>query len=103
MAASKDLHLVTNAHVAMDAVRLDIRLPSCGIAPIKVEVVGLSPQAQHDIALLRVVQPSELYKLLRERKVAVKDGFVKAGEKLMALGYPEGMPGVKSTLGVMSG
>jgi len=115
LANSKDIHIVTNAHVAMDAVRLTIRLPKTGLLPIHCEVVGLSPPDQHDLALLRVKDRNVLLQAL-ERKLGkdkAKDGMihlmlgdsdgVQAGEKLMALGYPEGLPGVKSTLGVMSG
>jgi len=115
LADSKDLHLITNAHVAIDAVRIVLRLPQLGELPIHAEVVGLSPPDQFDLCLLRVKSMPELIKAY-ERKVGKYDpetSFVKlgigssksvrAGENLMALGYPEGLPGVKSTLGVMSG
>lgn len=115
LADSKHLHIVTNAHVAMDAVRLTIRLPATGLLPIKVKVVGLSPPDQHDIALLQVESVTELKAALKRKLGSEELGQglirlplgdsdnVRAGEKLMALGYPEGLPGVKSTLGVMSG
>jgi len=115
LAKTNDLHIVTNAHVAMDAVRLTIRLPETGLLPIHCEVVGLSPPDEHDLALLRVKDVKELDAALERKlgKERAKLGMVKiplgnsdniqAGEKLMALGYPEGLPGVKSTLGVMSG
>merc|ERR1712166_275055 len=118
LSKSKDLHIGTNAHVAMDAVRITIRLPSLGLLPIKVAVVGLSPPDEHDLALLRVVDIKAVHSAL-SRKLKKHTGTdlsaaliqlplgnsdnVGQGEQLMALGYPEGLPGVKSTLGVMSG
>jgi serine protease Do len=112
---SKELHVVTNAHVAMDALKLYIRVPATGQFPIPATVVGLSPPQDHDIALLRVdtAQLAKGLKQSQNRKLTIETAIsllsignsdqVKSGEKLMALGYPEGMPGVKSTLGVMSG
>jgi len=111
---SKDLHIVTNAHVAMDAVQLTIRLPATGLLPIKCSVVGLSPPDEHDLALLKVEDTDILKEAVqRHTNKGLEDGMivlpigdsdtVQSGEKLMALGYPEGLPGVKSTLGVMSG
>lgn len=113
---SKDIHIVTNAHVAMDAVDLAIRLPATGLMPIKCSVVGLSPPDEHDLALLKVdlddkLKQQILLKLGKGHtlhtdmiKLPIGDSdSIGQGEKLMALGYPEGMPGVKSTLGVMSG
>jgi len=112
---SKHLHLVTNAHVAMDAIRLTIRLPATGLLPIKASVVGLSPPDEHDIALLRVDDVDELLATLKRKtgkdeiasaltRLPLGDSDdVHSGAQLMALGYPEGLPGVKSTLGVMSG
>merc|ERR1719502_63705 len=112
---SKDLHIVTNAHVAMDAIRLTIRLPATGLLPIPCSVVGLSPPDQHDIALLRVdsidalkeavkrkTGSDDVFSALKHLPVGDSDG-VHAGVELMALGYPEGLPGVNSTTGIMSG
>merc|ERR1711998_536999 len=84
-----------------------------GLLPGPASGGGLSPPDQFDLALLRVDSPKALYAAL-ERKAGMKKGAVvrlplensdlmEQGEKAMALGYPEGMPGVKSTLGVMSG
>jgi S1-C subfamily serine protease len=115
IADSDALHLVTNGHVAIDAVRIVLRLPQLGKLPIPAEVIGLSPPDQFDLALLRVKNMTQLIEAY-ERKVGKYDpetSFVKldignsddvhAGENLMALGYPEGLPGVKTTLGVLSG
>lgn len=117
LSTSKALHIVTNAHVAMDAVRLTVRLPALGLLPIKASVVGLSPPDEHDLALLRIDSIDSVHtalaRKLKSKKVSLSDGLIQLpigdsdavgqGEKLMALGYPEGLPGVKSTLGVMSG
>jgi S1-C subfamily serine protease len=110
---SKHLHVVTNAHVAIDAIRLSIRLPSTGLLAIPCSVVGLSPPDQHDIALLRVDDIEALEKDVKRKTGKSVDSFtrlpigdsdsVTSGVELMALGYPEGLPGVKSTTGIMSG
>merc|ERR1712072_1353491 len=111
--SSKDFHIVTNAHVAMDAVRISLRLPELGLLPIPATVVGLSPPDQFDLALLRVTNPEMLTTAIKRKRGSLDKGMIQlpigdsdateSGEKLMALGYPEGLPGVKSTLGVMSG
>jgi serine protease Do len=110
---SKDFHVVTNAHVAIDAVRISLRLPELGLLPIPATVVGLSPPDQFDLALLRVASSKTLKEAIKRKRGKLEAGMIRlplgnsdrtqAGEKLMALGYPEGLPGVKSTLGVMSG
>jgi len=113
---SNDLHIVTNAHVAIDAVRLVLRIPLLGLLPIEAEVVGLSPPDQFDLALLRVKSRDSLVRALKRKvgeNATLEDSIttlnigdsdsVDAGQSLMALGYPEGLPGVKSTMGVMSG
>lgn len=115
LSRSDDLHIVTNAHVAQDALEVTVRLPKTGLLKIKVSVVGLSPPDEHDIALLRIDDKEDIKKAFKMhlgtedlekgliRLPLGNSDLVKAGEKLMALGYPEGLPGVKSTLGVMSG
>jgi serine protease Do len=111
---SDELHIVTNAHVAINAVRISLRLPKLGLLPIPASIVGLSPPDEFDLALLRVEDPKKLRAAIK-RKIggSLEQGIIhlplgdsdktQSGEKLMALGYPEGLPGVKSTLGVMSG
>jgi len=115
LAKSDKFHIVTNGHVAIDALKIEVRLPVTGLTRIAVKVVGLSPPDQHDLALLQIVNVEDLKKAFQvnlktddlskgvvKMELGSSDG-VKSGEKLMALGYPEGLPTVKTTLGDMSG
>lgn len=99
--------LITNAHVVDQAKAVFIQIPSLGKRRFEVDVIGVSPE--RDLALLRVKsQDSENIK-----KELKKDAipFLKLGDsdsiqradKLMALGYPLGQQGLKSTTGVVSG
>ena len=103
LAKSDKLHIVTNGHVAIDALKLEVRLPAIGLARIKCHVVGLSPPDEHDLALLQIdniedlkavfkvnLKTEDLTKGMIKLELGDSDA-VQMGEKLMALGYPEGV------------
>lgn len=99
--------LITNAHVVDQARYVCFQVPGAGKKRFEVDVIGVSPE--RDLALLKI-KPKDFENLKKELK---KDTlpFLKLGDsdsvtradKLMALGYPLGMQGLKSTTGVVSG
>lgn len=99
--------LLTNAHVVEQAKTVMIQVPTLGKRRFEVEIVGVSPD--RDLALLRLL-PSELEALkkalgkneLPYLKLGNSDTIYRA-DKIMALGYPLGQQGLKSTTGVVSG
>ena len=104
---NKEGELITNAHVVDQAIAISIQVPSIGKRRFAVEVVGVSPD--RDLALLRL-KKDELEALKKELKV--KDipfltlgdsDSINRADKIMALGYPLGQQGLKSTTGVVSG
>eukprot|EP00658_Telonema_sp_P-2_P001041 TRINITY_DN1038_c0_g1_i2.p1 TRINITY_DN1038_c0_g1~~TRINITY_DN1038_c0_g1_i2.p1 ORF type:complete len:784 (-),score=206.35 TRINITY_DN1038_c0_g1_i2:295-2601(-) len=99
-----DLLLITNAHVAADALRAVITVPSAGNHEIPVEVVGTS--VQRDLAMLRVSDPEKLAELVQWTPAMLQlgdsDAMRRAGQ-VMVLGYPLGLAGVKSSMGFVSG
>ncbi|MBA3954158.1 trypsin-like peptidase domain-containing protein [Candidatus Dependentiae bacterium] len=99
--------LITNAHVVDQAKVLFIQIPSLGKRRFEVEVVGVSPE--RDLALLKLKEHDnqELKKDLNRTsipylKLGNSDTIYRA-DKLMALGFPLGQQGLKSTTGVVSG
>lgn len=99
--------LLTNAHVIEQAKTVMIQVPTLGKRRFEVEIVGVSPD--RDLALLRLL-PSEFEALkkalgkeeLPYLKLGNSDTIYRA-DKIMALGYPLGQQGLKSTTGVVSG
>jgi serine protease Do len=99
--------LITNAHVINETTRVEIQVPSCGKQRFEVDIVGVSPE--RDLGLLRL----KLHEYERLKKELKRDTlpFLKLGDsdtvyradKLMALGFPLGQQGLKSTTGVVSG
>ena len=104
---SSEGDLITNAHVIEQALVVSIQIPASGKRRFEVDVIGVSPE--RDLALLRV-KKKELEILKREiqspsipyLKMGDSDA-VQRGDKIMALGYPLGQQGLKSTTGVVSG
>ena len=99
--------LITNAHVVNEAQVLFIQIPSLGKRRFEVEVIGISPE--RDLALLKLKNhdKEELKKDLKRTaipylKLGNSDTIYRA-DKLMALGFPLGQQGLKSTTGVVSG
>lgn len=99
--------IITNAHVVNQAILVTVQIPSIGKRRFEVEVVGVSPE--RDLALLKMKEPEReaLKKKLGVEKLPfVKMGdsdAVQRGDKIMALGFPLGQQGLKSTTGVVSG
>ncbi len=100
-------YLITNAHVVDQAKLLTIQIPSLGKNRYEVEVVGLSPE--RDLALIKLTsQALEKVKKglnvqeLPYLKLGDSDTILRA-DKIMAIGYPLGQQGLKSTTGVVSG
>jgi S1-C subfamily serine protease len=104
-----ELLIVTNAHVAKSATSIYILHNVLNKEPVPVDVVGVCDQ--RDIALLRVKEPGRLRNLVKEqtgstdiRKLDLGDSdSLKAGDKVVALGFPLGFNGLKITMGVFSG
>lgn len=99
--------LITNAHVVNQTDIIYIQIPSLSKRRFEVEVVGISPE--RDLALLKL-KPEELeaIKLALKRKslpfLRICDSdAVRRTDSVLALGYPLGQQGLKSTIGVVSG
>ncbi len=99
--------IITNAHVVNQAISVTVQIPSVGKRRFAVDVIGVSPE--RDLALLRMREKDlkELkqalgVKTLSYLKMGDSDA-VKRGDKIMALGFPLGQQGLKSTTGVVSG
>ena len=99
--------IITNAHVVNKAISVTVQIPSVGKRRFAVDVIGVSPE--RDLALLRMREKDlkELkqalgVKTLSYLKMGDSDA-VKRGDKIMALGFPLGQQGLKSTTGVVSG
>lgn len=100
-----DGEIITNAHVIDQAKAVWIQIPSLGKHQVDVDIIGVSPD--RDIALLKVRKEGMdlLKSTLKEIPyLSLGDSdLVQRAEEIMALGYPLGMQGLKSTTGVVSG
>ena len=101
----KNGSILTNAHVIDQSVRLEVQVPSCGKKRFEVEIVGLS--VERDLALLRLT-PDAKEKALRAGLTLNPLSFgdsdkVHRADEIMAIGYPLGQEGLKSTTGIVSG
>jgi serine protease Do len=94
----KDLegHIVTNAHVVRNAVKVEVSSMLTSEERFEAEVVGLVKQLEPDVALLRLTDKE----LQRFKMLAIKDiEYLKLregtspsrGEEIKAIGYPMGM------------
>lgn len=99
--------IITNAHVVNQAISVTVQVPSVGKRRFNVDIVGISPD--RDLALLKMPQEEleSLKKELKTEKLSVlkmgDSDAVHRGDKIMALGFPLGQQGIKSTTGVVSG
>jgi serine protease Do len=99
--------LISNAHVIDQARAIHIQIPSLSKRRFEVDVIGVSPD--RDLALLRL-RPYELTAIkkalkketLPHLKIGNSDSIHRT-DSIMALGYPLGQQGMKSTIGVVSG
>jgi S1-C subfamily serine protease len=102
---SGDGHILTNFHLVSQAVALSIQVPSLGKEQIDAHILGVYPEM--DLALLSL-RPEGLEKLkaalgdLRFLPLGDSDSVVRSQE-VLALGYPLGQEGLKSTEGIVSG
>ncbi len=98
-------HLITNAHVVVQAVAVVIQIPSLGREQFEVDVVSIC--FDRDIALLKLKDAD----LERIQQLLGKINFLKIGDsdkiyradEIMYQGFPLGQQGLKSTVGVVSG
>ncbi len=98
-------HFITNAHVVSQGKAFAIQVPGLGKERLDVSVVGVC--FDRDIALMKVSDDG----LAMMRKEFGKLSYlrlgdsntVNRGDEIMALGYPLGQEGIKSTVGVVSG
>jgi serine protease Do len=97
--------LVTNAHVVDQAKAVWIQIPGMGKSQIDVEIVGVC--YDRDLALLRLPESGRKEILAKLGKISFLElgdsDKVYRAEEIMALGYPLGQQGLKSTVGVISG
>ncbi len=103
----KEGYLMTNAHVVDQAKSIFIQVPSAGKRRYEVDIIGVDPE--RDLALLKI-KDSEIEDLKKELKIKDFSYFelgdsdlIEKAEKVIALGYPLGQQGLKSTKGVVSG
>ena len=89
-------HIVTNAHVVRNAVKVEISSMLTSEERFEAEVVGLVKNLEPDVALIRLTDDE----LVRFRKYAIKDieylelregTSPSRGEEIKAIGYPVGM------------
>jgi serine protease Do len=89
-------HIVTNAHVVRNAVKVEISSMLTSEERFEAEVVGLVKQLEPDVALIKLTDKE----LLRFKKLAIKDieylelrggTSPSRGEEIKAIGYPMGM------------
>lgn len=104
---NSDGELITNAHVVDQAQVVYIQIPTIGKRRFEVQVLAVSPE--RDLALLKLSDND----LKQIKQILGKDQLVylnfgdsdkiERADKIMALGYPLGQHGLKSTTGVVSG
>ncbi|MBL7002869.1 MAG: trypsin-like peptidase domain-containing protein [Gammaproteobacteria bacterium] len=89
-------YIVTNAHVARNATKIEIRSMLTSEERFKAEVVGLVKKLEPDVALIRLCDDE----LERFKSMAIKpieylklrlDSSPLRGEEIKAIGYPMGM------------
>jgi S1-C subfamily serine protease len=89
-------HIVTNAHVVRNAVKVEVSSMLTSEERFEAEVVGLVKKLEPDVALIRLSDKE----LVRFKKLAIKDieylelregPSPSRGEEIKAIGYPMGM------------
>jgi len=98
-------YFVTNFHVVDGAISVQVQIPSLGKQQLDAEIVGVCPEM--DISLLRLKDES----LQLAKKTLGSISYLPFGnsdnvlrsEEILALGYPLGQEGLKSTQGIVSG
>jgi len=97
--------ILTNFHVIDEAKSIQIQIPSLGKEQFDVEVVGIYPDL--DIALLKltdedILKVKSLLGYIPYLDLGNSDEIHRSDE-ILALGYPLGQEGLKSTQGIVSG
>lgn len=101
----KEGHIITNAHVVLEAQKVWVLLSVTGRRPIFADIVSICPT--RDLALLKI-QEQEL-SFLREiigeiRPISWGDSDgVQRTDNVLVLGYALGQPNMKSSTGIISG
>jgi S1-C subfamily serine protease len=89
-------HIVTNAHVVRNAVKIEISSMLTSEERFEAEVIGLVKKLEPDVALIKLTDRE----LKRFKKLAIKDieymeleysSSPRRGEEIKAIGYPMGM------------
>jgi S1-C subfamily serine protease len=99
--------IVTNAHVAKDAVKIEMLHRATNKEPVPVEVIGIC--SKMDVALLRVVDMPAFKATLAEKQaelttLSIGDSDASLpGDSVAAMGFPLGFNGLKVSTGVVSG
>jgi len=99
--------IVTNAHVAKDAVKIEMLHRAMNKEPEPVEVIGIC--SKMDVALLRVVDMPAFKLRLAEKQaeltmLSIGDSDASLpGDSVAAMGFPLGFHGLKVSTGVVSG
>src|SRR5690349_13865088 len=97
--------IVTNAHVVAQTRSVWVQIPSLGKQIFDVDVISISPE--RDIALLRLTESAlatARYYLGAVPFLTLGDSdTVQRSDDVLALGFPLGQQGLKSTNGVVSG
>ncbi len=94
---SEEGYILTNAHVARNAIHIEVRSVLTSDEPFKVNVIGLVETLEPDVALLKFSEEE----LSRFKKIAklktipflefAKSEDISRGEDIKAIGYPMGM------------
>ncbi len=102
---NNDGYIITNAHVVDQAKAIHIQVPVLGKERIRAEIVGIS--YERDLALLKLYQ--EGFDQLKQALGGIPilqlgdSDQVHRADEVLAIGYPLGQQGLKSTKGVVSG
>ena len=96
---------ITNAHVVDEAYSIGIQIPSMGQEIFDAQVKGVS--FDRDLALVQLSDQAK--ERLRSQLGKIPylqfgdSDIIRRADEIMALGYPLGQEGLKSTIGVVSG
>ena len=104
---SEQGYIITNAHVVDQAKAIYIQIPILGKERIRVKIVGIS--FERDLALLQIDDEGieTIKQALGKDKLPIlhlgDSDLVHRADEVLAIGYPLGQQGLKSTKGVVSG
>jgi serine protease Do len=102
---NSDGNIVTNYHIVNQARLVQVEIPALGVERLPVKIVGVCPE--RDIALLRLTAQTKKRVLKELGKIPFlklgNSDEVRRGQSVLALGFPLGVEGMKSTQGIVSG